>query len=459
LNENNLINLFEQQYISYQALGLPINDPFLEVLERLNLSAGIEIVRLERKGFRATQFVGVIQAGNRLIQILPKIDYSPDGNSDAPVGSRHHNLATNSAAKNFLYLLAYTHNLNLHSQTLSTLRTSHGTWLELLTRLFVVELMTQLQQGFHEDYVRREEMLPYIRGRWNISRQFTRQPNLIKGLDVSFDDYSPDTQLNRILRYTIEHLQMVTRDSQNRNMLADLDSWMMPVRTKIQIFVDELDRIQFTRLNERYKPVFQLARLFIEGQTVQLIAGGQRAYAFVFDMDRLFETFVGKLLQTKHQQILPEAWKDYQIELQGSKSKLHLIYPPVPDDKPMFYLKPDILLWYLGTPKLIIDTKNKALPLNLPYREIAEGDVYQVLTYASRFQCPDILLLYPHTLGANQATPYCLSIEGAPIRLFVTSLDLHQPLERMNRLIQEFHNILDYIHTQEVTILEETWPV
>lgn len=80
---DSVTTLFERQTISYQALGLTANDPLLEILERLNQNSGKELIRLERKGLRATQFVGVIQAGGRADQILPKIDCDPEANTEA----------------------------------------------------------------------------------------------------------------------------------------------------------------------------------------------------------------------------------------------------------------------------------------------------------------------------------------------------------------------------------------
>jgi 5-methylcytosine-specific restriction enzyme subunit McrC len=458
LDAGNIITLFERQANTYQSLGLAANDPLLETMDQLNQSAGKELIQLERKGLRATQYVGVIQAGAHLIQILPKIDCDPDGLAEAPVGTMSHDLAVISAARNFMHLLNLARRLKLQPQALATLRIGRGTWLEMLTYLFTTELMTQLQQGFHQDYVRRDEMLPYVRGRWNIARQFVHQPNLAQGLDVSYDDYSPDTLLNRVFRLAVERLQYVTRDPQNRQMLANLETWLLPVQLPAQLNIADLNRIEFTHLNERFQPAFQLARLFLEGQTVQLLAGGQRAYAFVFDMDRLFEQFVASLLQTQARCILPEAWANSQIELQGGKPKKYLIQHSNPAEKPLFLLEPDILLKSMGKPLLIIDTKNKALPRKQPHRAVAEVDVYQMLSYAIQFRCTNVLLLYPRTLGAVQATPYCLLIEETYIRLFIATLDLHQPLENLDRLVRDFRGILDYIYLYEGTRLEVVWP-
>jgi len=169
---NQVITLFEHQAISYQELGLPANDPLFYTLDRINQDAGLDLIQLELHGLRATQYVGVIQAGAHLFQILPKIDCDPEGYADAPAGSMPYDLAADSAARNFIHLLSLARRLKLHPQTLAALRTSRGSWLEMFTNLFTVELMTQLQQGFYQDYVRRDDMLPYVRGRWNIARQF-----------------------------------------------------------------------------------------------------------------------------------------------------------------------------------------------------------------------------------------------------------------------------------------------
>jgi hypothetical protein len=115
---HNLITIFERQVISYQTLGLKANDPSLATLDRLNQSSGKELIRLERNRLRATQFVGVIQAGEYTIQILPKIDCDPEANTEATIGSSAYERAATSAAQNFLYLLTHARRLKLHNQSL-----------------------------------------------------------------------------------------------------------------------------------------------------------------------------------------------------------------------------------------------------------------------------------------------------------------------------------------------------
>src|SRR5688572_16804906 len=112
-----LITIFERQSVSYEELGLTANDPLLEALDILNTNSGNELIRIERNGLRAKQFVGVIQVGGYTIQILPKIDFDPEANTNAFVGSASYERAATSAAQNFLYLLTFARGIKLHNQS------------------------------------------------------------------------------------------------------------------------------------------------------------------------------------------------------------------------------------------------------------------------------------------------------------------------------------------------------
>ena len=452
-----LITLFEQQSIPYQALGLETNDPLLEALDAINQKTGNEIIRIERKGLRTSQFVGVIKAGDYLIQILPKIDYGQDAGAEVVPGTAPYEKAAQYAARNFLHLLRYTEKLTLHNQSIASLSTSRSTWLEMLTRIFAIELLTQLQQGFNQDYVWREEYLQYVRGRWNIARQYSHQPDLTRGLDVSYDDYLPDTQLNRVFCLAVYRLQQITRDAPNRQMLADLESWLRDVQKPTYVSLDILNQVKFNRLNERFHPAFQLARLLLEGLSVQLMAGGQNANAFIFDMDQLFEQFIANIMQTYLHLILPEGWQGMSIEVQSDRTRRYLIQPYPPPDQPMFLMKPDIMIGFHGTPKLIIDTKNKALPIIQSHRGLQESDAFQMLAYATQFSCPNVLLLYPRTCGATKVIPKMLLVDRSPVRIFTASIDLHQPLDRITPIINELSFIIKSVYQQTGIHEEVPW--
>lgn len=443
LSAKSPITLFEHRFVSYEGLDMPPTDPLWEAVEWIN--KGTEIIRLERKGIRALQYVGVIQVNHHTIQILPKIDYDPIVEKTPSIKLSPKESAELTAARNLIHMFIYVNGLKLHSQTLGALSTTRAGWLEMLTQLFATELLNQLRQGYHRDYVQQEDRLPFLRGRWNISRQFSHHPNLIEGLDVNYDDFLPDTPLNRVFRLVVRQMQPLSREQSTRNLLADLDDWLHPVQIHPHASL-HLDQIHFTRLNERFRAAFDLARLFLTGHSITLLPGKQRAFVFTLDMNQLFERFVTRLLQLNAKRILPQEWQECTVETQGGKSPRYLARPHLANAKPVIHLKPDILIKSFGKTRLIIDTKYKNLPDLNTYQNVVKDDLYQMITYATRFECQNVLLIYPRSIQTSPTIPLVLEIEQSPIRVFIATLNLHQPLNKLDGLIKEFREIMTCIH-------------
>jgi hypothetical protein len=65
--------------------------------ERLNAATGAELIRLGHRSLKATQFVGAIRLDVITLQILPKVDFDPFGDSDTVLDSRPYRAAVHSA--------------------------------------------------------------------------------------------------------------------------------------------------------------------------------------------------------------------------------------------------------------------------------------------------------------------------------------------------------------------------
>jgi 5-methylcytosine-specific restriction enzyme subunit McrC len=189
-------------------------------------------------------------------------------------------------------------------------------------------------------------------------------------------------------------------------------------------------------LNDRFQPAFNLARLFIENSVFQLSAGRHRTFAFVFDMNRLFEEFVYRFILRHRQRILPECWGDVTIRAQ-SRGRVVYLAERLRDRRQVFRLVPDVLFVSpSGRPVLILDTKYKRLDATRLRLGVSEGDMYQMLAYAARFDCPQTLLLYPQWQGAPR-TAVQFQTMGHSSRLVVATINLRQPLDRPNGLAQD----------------------
>lgn len=425
------IFFYEHQYRSYAEIGLPPEHAVYEQLEQINRQAKKEILTLTRKGVRANEMVGVIQAGPVTFQILPKIDQPGTGQDAA------------AAVLNLLFLLSYAYDLKLHLPDLARLASRHANWYEFLTFLFASDLHRQVQRGFAHSYIQREEALPVIRGRWDLNQQIGRHAFVKDRFDVTFDEFSPDIRLNQILRFVVERLRQTTNDARNLALLSDLSAWFDPVTLLADIPLAELDQVVFDRLNERFQPAFQLARLFLSQQSLSLQSGRTASFAFLLDMNRLFERFVARFLERHHKQIFAGRWKNIQIQAQAKGAKVYLgKRMTAGSPTPIAQLKPDLLFRQPGftRPDLIMDTKYKQLDPAAARRGVAESDLYQMLAYITRFECEETILLYPQP-SARAAIHELFILEPAQARVWIHTINLHQPLKSAETLFPEFQRI------------------
>jgi 5-methylcytosine-specific restriction enzyme subunit McrC len=226
--------------------------------------------------------------------------------------------------------------------------------------------------------------------------------------------------------------------------LTKTREWLAGVQSPGSIYQGHLDQVHFTRLNERFRPAFNLARLFVENSTLQLSAGQHQTFAFVFDMNRLFEEFVYRFLVRYRGRILPSSWRDVRIREQ-SRGKAVYLAERLPDRREAFRLVPDILFTSpSGKAALVIDTKYKQLDRSQHRSGISEEDVYQMLAYATRFECPQTLLLYPQW-AESPVTPVEFETLGHRNRLVAAAINLHQPLSNPGNLICDLREILEEV--------------
>ena len=93
-----------------------------------------------------------------------------------------------------------------------------------------------------------------------------------------------------------------------------------------------------------------------------------------------------------------------------------------------FRTRPDLVIRQGPRIVLIIDTKWKRMTqIDDPKQGVRQSDVYQLLAYSQVYECPDVVLLYPHH-GGLQSDPirqrFAVARPDAQKGLTVATLDV-----------------------------------
>ena len=358
-----------------------------------------------RNGMRARGVVGVIATRDCQLEILPKIEGAGEtGVDDAKLRHR------------LIHMLAVARDIRIDAGTMTRLAWQRDTILELLIRLYCSKLADALRQGIPQQYIEQEDDLPTLRGRLDVTRQFTALAVSPHRLACRFDARSPDIALNQVMRAAIGKLSRLAQAPDNQRALREL-SFAYADISEVSPGALRWDLIVLDRANTRWRELLSLARLFLNERHQQTSAGSTDGYALLFEMNVLFEDYVAKLLARAL------AGTDLRVSAQGGhRDCLFEGYTG------RFRTRPDLIVREGSRISVIIDTKWKRITrIDDPKRGISQADVYQSMAYGRLYGCPNVVLLYPHH-GGLPPDPvfqrYSIARPGADESLFLATLDV-----------------------------------
>ena len=366
----------------------------------------------------ARNHVGVIQIPGLTLEILPKIDKSkPDADDQVKLLAQH----------NLLYMLFFTRKLPFEERDLASLKLQKMPLLEVLIRLFANHLLEELRRGVDHAYVHREENLPRIKGKILMNRHLLMNAAHRERFYVGFDEFLDDTSLNRILKATSRRLITVSTDTENQRLLMESTAIFDEVRD-ILPDLHHFDRIHLHRNNERFQALLDFCRIVWQEQSPNPSAGDGRTFSLLFPMEKLFEEFIARFIRRYAEDF---GLKREYIRIQSVGSTRHLLRE-VESQRKKFNLQPDLLVGDGETTSLILDTKWKCLKSDDEDNKngVPSADMYQMYAYANRYDCKDVILLYPD-VGDVTPKSYCLlGDEDKRIRVEVINLNRDLRKER-----------------------------
>ena len=378
-----------------------------------------------RKGLRARGVVGVLATPDCQLEILPKIEGAGENRVDD--ATLRHRL---------IHMLSVARDIRIDAGAMTPLGWQRDTILELLIRLYCSKLADAVRQGMPRQYTDREDDLPALRGRLDVTRQFSALAVSPQKLACRFDALSSDIALNQVTRATIAKLSGVAQASDNQRTLREL-SFVYADISQVPPGALRWDLIVLDRTSARWRELMSLARLFLGDRYQQTSAGSNDGHALLFEMNVLFEEYVARLLA--------RALAGTNLSVSAQAGHRDCLFE---GETGRFRTRPDVVIRRGRRIVLIIDTKWKRITqIDDPKQGVSQADVYQLMAYGQVYDCPDVVLLYPHH-GGLQPDPICkqysVARPGAEERLSVATLDITESHREHQFALREL--VLDCVH-------------
>ena len=318
------------------------------------------------KFIQTRNYVGVLQTKSGLtIEILPKIADKNDAERSKAV---------------FIKMLKTLKNFPFKSSNLASLKTQNLPLLEIFISMFLCELEALVKKGIKSDYVALEENLNFLKGKLNINEQIKRNSIHKERFYVRYSEFLSDIKINRIIKTTLKFLYKKSNSSKNQQKIREL-LFIFDEVLECEDYKNFFAKLVINRQVKHYEQTLLWCKIFLLNNSFTPHKGDDLAFALLFDMNTLFESYVGNFIKKSFPGTI----------LQHSEK--HLV-----EDPKSFKLRPDIFL----KDKFIADTKWKIISSR---DDISQADLYQLYAYGKKHPCDGKLhLIYPKIDDIRQKT-------------------------------------------------------
>ena len=309
-----------------------------------------------RDGIRFKQYVGVIQAKDLTIEILPKTDEGGEQYWKAIL----------------LFMLCQVYKLNIRSIDSSSQTLRKSSILDLFILRFLDEAERLIHTGLIKAYRKEDENLHALKGKLLPSQHFAKNAVHQELFFVRHTIYDRGHIMNRILRQTLLCVSESLTSSYLRQRAANYLNFF-PELEPITVTEELFSRLVYDRKSKDYREAMTLSQLILFNNMPDLSSGKYTTLAMLFDMNRLWEEFVFVTLKKKLQ--------GYSLKDQEKRDFW---------ESPLRAIKPDIVIRQ-NQDLFILDTKWKKLDRSYP----ADADLHQMYVYYKYFDAKGVSLVYP----------------------------------------------------------------
>ncbi|MEN5387826.1 McrC family protein [Aliarcobacter skirrowii] len=316
------------------------------------------------KVLQAQNYVGLIQTKDgATIEILPKIK----------------NATTEKSKEILISMLKTLKNSPFKNSSVANLKSSKMQLLEIFISMFLEELAKLIRNGLKSDYISKEENLKFLKGKLKISEQIKYNTIHKERFFVQYEEFISNRVENRLIKTTLQYLYKKSKLNKNQQRIREFLFVFDEIETSHNIKTD-FSNIKLNRQMKDYEQVLLWCKTFLFENSFSPYRGNDVAFALLFDMNLLFESFVYSYLKKS---------SNFQ-DIKSQDKTHHLAYE---NDIGRFRLKPDIVI---NGGKIIADTKWKILSQEKSYNGVSQADMYQLYAYGTKYEnCEKMYLIYP----------------------------------------------------------------
>ena len=370
---NNPITVFEHENLRTDRGEQRLEPQELTALQLFYGEKGVPYYSLIHHGVRFNSYVGVIQVGKRVIEVLPKADKSSDKN-------KWRNVLIN--------MLRAVGVFDIHAPTYSNLRLRPNSILDLYFELFIKEVEYLLHRGLVKKYRKTEGNRTALKGSIQFQKHISK--NLIhkERFYVRHTTYDKTHDIHAIL---FKAMKLLSYLNTNTLLSSRLGALLLdfPEQDDIKITKALFDKIVFDRKTSSYKNAIKIAQLILLNYHPDVSRGKNNVLALMFDMNVLWEQFVYVSLRkykANSTTITAQNTKNFWKPMTGNRSKI----------------KPDIVLNKDSEACVVLDTKWK----NLNGHNPSPNDLRQMFVYMKYYGAKKVALVYPSFENTNQSGYY-----------------------------------------------------
>ncbi len=335
---------------------------------------------------KARNYVGLIQTKSGFcLEILPKTFRTEKFDENIKCSDKKDCKCPICKAKDILLKMLQTLRDSPFKQShISNLKTHKFPLLEIFANMFLDELECLIKRGIKSDYVVREENRAFLKGKLlfseNLKHNFAHKERFF----TASDEFIPDIAPNRLIVSTLLLLSKCNFSAKTSTRILQ-SRFVFEGIAHSQNYDKDFAKCENLRHFKSYEILLLWCKIFLKRHNFMPYQGGDKAFALLFDMNALFESFVAFHLKR-------ECGEGHNIKAQEKSKYLVEI-----NGKRKFQINPDIVCYENGakSARFIADTKWKILDSSRNDYGISQGDLYQLFAYLAKYQCDKGYLIYP----------------------------------------------------------------